>query len=71
MRNYLKYVPYAFFILAVLFAIDAIRGWGVDKNATMKLGFALILTLYGLFRMRYNKKFEQYKNQSKNNTDAS
>jgi hypothetical protein len=61
MKKYLKYIYYAFFVLALLFIIEAIRNFNIDPDtAYMQLGFAGILIIYGLFRLRYMKKFQEY-----------
>ena len=61
MRKYLKYIYYAFFILAILFVIEAIRNFKIDPDTSyMQFAFAGILVIYGFFRLRYMKKFQEY-----------
>lgn len=67
MKKYFKYIYYAFFVLAFLFVIEAIRNFNVDREtAYMQIAFAFILIVYGLFRLRYMKKFNEYHKQNQN-----
>lgn len=67
MKKYFKYIYYAFFVLAFLFVIEAIRNFDADREtAYMQIAFAFILIVYGLFRLRYMKKFNEYHEQNQN-----
>ena len=67
MKKYFKYIYYAFFVLAFLFVIEAIRNFETDReSAYMQIAFAFILIVYGLFRLRYMKKFNEYHKQNNN-----
>ena len=67
MNKNFKYLYYAFFVLAFLFVVKAIGNFNTDReSAYMQFAFAFILIVYGLFRLRYMKKFNEYHKQNKN-----
>ncbi|NQY04745.1 MAG: hypothetical protein HRT68_00720 [Flavobacteriaceae bacterium] len=67
MKKNLKYIYYAFFVLAILFIGKGIKELRAgEETYYMSFIFSFILIVYGLFRLRYWKKFNEY-HKNKNN----
>jgi len=59
MLKALKFFQYAYIIFAVMFALDAISNWSIDRSRSyISLLFAALAVFMFFFRKRFRKKFE-------------
>ena len=64
--SYLKYTPYLYLILGIYLIVDSVINWNNPaENAELTLIFAAIAIFLFGFRRRYAKRFEERRNNRK------
>ena len=59
-----KFFQYIYLFFGALFLYDAVTNWNVDRNRTyISLAFTALAIFMFFFRRKFNKKFEDNKNE--------
>ena len=60
MNNIWKFLQYGYFVVALIFLVEAIFEWKEDQNkALFMLGFSIFILLIFFLKRNFRKKIEQ------------
>ena len=60
MNNIWKFLQYGYFVVALIFLVEAIFEWKEDQNkALFMLGFSIFILLIFFFKRKFRKKIEK------------
>ena len=60
MNNIWKFLQYGYFVVALIFLVEAIFEWKEDKNkALFMLGFSIFILLIFFLKRNFRKKIEK------------
>ncbi len=60
MNKIWKFLQYGYFVIALIFLIEAILTWKEDQNkALFMLGFSIFILLIFFFKRNFRKKIEK------------
>lgn len=60
MNKIWKFLQYGYFVIALIFLIEAILTWKEDQNkALFMLGFSIFILLIFFFKRKFRKKIEK------------
>lgn len=64
MNTIWKYIQYGYLVVAVIFVIEAVINWGVDRQKSYFLiGFAIFMVILFFFKRKFRRKIEARKKQ--------
>lgn len=62
MKYLWKFFEYGYLIIAVIFGVETVLNWNIDRNrAYMLLAFTVVAVFMYFFRKRFRKRFEERK----------
>ncbi|MGB1169760.1 MAG: hypothetical protein ACPH3L_07970 [Flavobacteriaceae bacterium] len=60
MNKFWKFLQYGYFVIALIFLVEAILTWKEDQNkALFMLGFSIFILLIFFFKRNFRKKIEK------------
>lgn len=64
MNTIWKYIQYGYLVVAVIFVIEAVINWEVDRQKSYFLiGFAIFMVILFFFKRKFRRKIEARKKQ--------